>query len=69
MANQPLERPGYRPARHRAPVVQQCERCRLVLRHRAPWMQMTFCPRCIHAGHVVRLAPVPNENDNYRGPG
>jgi hypothetical protein len=57
MPNKSPQSPVRRPARHRAPVVQQCQRCGLVLRHRGPWMQMTFCPRCIHAGHVVRLTP------------
>ena len=57
---QPLDVPGRR---QRDPVIQTCERCGLVLRHRAPWMQMTFCPRCIHASHVVRLTPMPQEDD------
>ncbi len=53
--DEPLDPPLHR---RRDPVIQACERCGLVLRHRAPWMQMTFCPRCIHASHVVRLTPV-----------
>ncbi len=58
----PDDEPPARPARpHRAPVIQTCGRCGLVLKHRAAWMQMTFCPRCIHASHVVRLTPVEEE--------
>ena len=57
MAGQPLlER--RRSGGWREPVIQTCERCGLVLRHSAPWMQMTFCPRCVNASHVVRLTPM-----------
>ena len=56
---QALER--RRPGRRREPVIQTCERCGLVLRHRAPWMQVTFCPRCIHTSHIVALTPLRPE--------
>ena len=67
MPDQPLEfLDRRRPGGWREPVIQTCERCGLVLRHRAPWMQMTFCPRCVHVSHVVRLTPMRSEDAPHR---
>jgi len=47
-------------------AIQTCERCGLVLRHRAPWMQMTHCPRCLSQSHVVKLTRLRDEDATRR---
>ena len=63
MPDQPLQfLDRRRPGGWREPVIQTCERCGLVLTHRAAWMQMTFCPRCVSQWHVVELAWLREED-------